>query len=168
MNQNDQKPLCIIVAIAEEWAIGKNNDLLCHLPNDLKRFKALTSGHKVLMGENTYISLPKRPLPNRTNIVLSLNPDFQEENILIARSIEEAIQFCDSDNENFVMGGGIIYRLFLPIATKLYLTRIHKKFEADVYFPEINFDDFDLIESELIQESEENPIAYTYETWLRK
>lgn len=168
MNENHQKPLCIIVAIAEEWAIGKNNDLLCHLPNDLKRFKALTSGHKVLMGENTYISLPKRPLPNRTNIVLSLNPEFKEEGIVIARSLDEAIENCDSESENFVMGGGMIYRLFLPIATKLYLTRIHQKFEADVFFPEINFDEFDLIESEMNPVSEENPIAYTYETWIRK
>lgn len=165
---NSHKPLCIIVAIAEEWAIGKNNDLLCHLPNDLKRFKALTSGHTVLMGENTYISLPKRPLPNRTNVVLSLNPDFQEEGIQIARSIEEAIDFCDDDKENFIMGGGMIYRLFLPIATKLYLTRIHKKFEADIFFPKINFDEFELIESQENPLTEENPVAYTYETWLRK
>lgn len=161
------KPISIIVAVAENWAIGKNNDLLCHLPGDLKRFKELTSGHPVLMGQNTYLSLPKRPLPNRKNIVLSLDENWSAEGIVKVDSIDKAVAECDTEVENFVMGGGMIYKLFLPIANKLYLTRIHHIFDADIYFPEVDFSKWKLESSEPILAEGENPYNFTHEIWVR-
>lgn len=161
------KPISIIVAVAENWAIGKNNDLLCHLPGDLKRFKELTSGHPVLMGQNTYLSLPKRPLPNRKNIVLSLDENWTAEGIIKVDSIDKAVAECDAEVENFVMGGGMIYKLFLPVANKLYLTRIHHIFDADIYFPEVDFSKWKLESSEPILAEGENPYNFTHEIWVR-
>jgi dihydrofolate reductase len=132
------KPISIIVAIAENNAIGKNNQLLCHVPGDLQRFSKITSGHTVVMGKRTYYSLPKRPLPNRINIVISDNRNDNFEGCVMAYSIEDALEQCNPADENFIIGGGIIYKEFFPFATKLYLTRIHKSFEADTFFPEID------------------------------
>ena len=115
---NTSKPISIIVAIAENYAIGLNNSLLWHISDDLKRFKKLTSGHTVVMGRNTFYSLPIRPLPNRKNIVIS---DIIEpiEGCTMAYSIEEAIEKMDSDNDNFIIGGGSIYKQFFPFAQTL-------------------------------------------------
>jgi dihydrofolate reductase len=132
------KPISIIVAIAENNAIGKNNQLLCHIPGDLKRLRKITTGHTVVMGKRTYFSLPKRPLPDRTNIVVSDDRNDHFEGCVMAYSIEEALDKCNEKDENFILGGGIIYREFFPFANKLYLTRIFKTFEADTFFPEID------------------------------
>ena len=132
------KPISIIVAIAEDNAIGKNNELLYRIPGDMKRFKKITSGHTIVMGKRTYFSLPKRPLPDRTNIVISDDKNDRFEGCIMAYSIEDAIEKCNDRDENFIIGGGIIYRAFFPFANKLYLTRIHKYFEADTFFPEID------------------------------
>ncbi len=132
------KPISIIVAIADNNAIGINNQLLRHIPGDLKRFKNITTGHTVVMGRNTYYSLPKRPLPNRINIVVSDNLNDRFEGCVMAYSIEEAIEKCSETDENFIIGGGLIYREFFPEANKLYITRIHQSFEADTFFPEID------------------------------
>jgi dihydrofolate reductase len=132
--------ISIIVAIAQNNAIGKNNDLLWHIPEDMKRFKQITTGHKIIMGKRTYESLPFRPLKNRTNIVISDIPGDQYEGCLMAYSIEEAMQHCAPDEECFIIGGGIVYRQFLPLADKLYITRVDKSFDADIFFPEIDPD----------------------------
>jgi dihydrofolate reductase len=132
------KPISIIVAVAENNAIGYNNRLLYHISGDLKRFKKITTGHTVVMGRNTYFSLPKRPLSDRTNIVISDNRNDRFDGCIMAYSIEEALDKCNNSDENFVIGGGIIYREFFPFTNKLYLTRIHKSFEADTFFPDIN------------------------------
>ena len=131
--------ISIIVAIASNNAIGKNNDLLWHIPADLKRFKLITSGHPVIMGKRTWESLPRRPLPNRRNIVIT---DIQGETIEgceMAYAIDEAIAMCDPAEENFIIGGASVYRQFLPHADRLYLTLVKKDFDADVFFPEIDF-----------------------------
>jgi dihydrofolate reductase len=130
--------ISIIVAIAENNAIGKNNDLLWHIPEDMKRFRQITSGHKIIMGKRTYESLPHRPLKNRTNIVISDIPGDRYEGAVMAYSIEEALEHCPVDEECFIIGGGMVYRQFLPLADKLYITRVDKPFDADIFFPEID------------------------------
>jgi Dihydrofolate reductase len=136
------KNISIIVAIAQNFAIGKNNDLLFHLPNDLKRFKEITTGHPVIMGRNTLLSLPKGALPNRRNIVITDNPEEKFDRCEMVFSINEAIQAVENEDEAFIIGGGMIYRQFYPHAGKLYLTLVHQDFDADVYFPEINYDEW--------------------------
>lgn len=162
------KPISIIVAITDNYAIGKNNQLLWHLSEDLKRFKLLTTGHTIVMGKKTFESLPVRPLPNRTNIVITDVPDEIIDGCKMAYSIDEAIEKMDSDTENFIIGGGSIYRQFLPIAQKLYLTRVHKDFEADCFFPEINFNEWELVSEEKNLYDEKSDIVYSYLIYERK
>jgi dihydrofolate reductase len=134
--------IAIIVAIAQNFAIGKNNDLLFHLPNDLKRFKKITSGHAVIMGKKTLSSLPNGPLPNRRNIVITDVPGEKFEGCETVYSIDEAVEIVRNEELAFVIGGGMIYRQFYPIAGKLFLTMAHQDFEADTFFPEINFNEW--------------------------
>ena len=134
--------IAIIVAIAQNFAIGKDNDLLFHLPDDLKRFKKITSGHAVIMGKRTLFSLPKGPLPNRRNIVVSDIPNETFEGCETVYSIAEAVEAVKNEQIAFVIGGGMIYRQFYPIAGKLYLTFAHIDYEADTFFPEINFNEW--------------------------
>ena len=161
------KNLSIIVAIAENFAIGKNNDLLFYLPNDLKRFKKITSGHPVIMGKNTLLSLPKWPLPNRTNIVITRNKSLNFDGCIMANSIDEAIKQISPDEEAFIMGGGEIYKQFYPLAGKLYLTVVHKNFEADTFFPKINYEEWEEFEREDLYD-EKNDFNYSYITLIRK
>lgn len=157
--------ISIIVAIAEKNAIGKDNELLCHIPGDLKRFKNITSGKTVIMGLNTFKSLPKGPLPNRRNIVITNLKGQKIEGCDMAYSIEEAVEMCNADEENFIIGGGSIYRQFLPLADKLYITKIHHDFNADTFFPEIDYSQWKLIESEKITKDVKYPFSYL--TYLR-
>lgn len=160
--------ISIIVAIAEDNAIGKNNELLCHLPEDLKRFKKITTGHKIVMGKNTYESLPIKPLPNRTSIVISHIEGDDYCDCIMAYSIDEAVANCGLNEECFVIGGGMIYKQFLPIADRLYLTKIHHKFDADTFFPEIDYSQWNLIEEESVEADEKNPYPYSFLTYERK
>jgi dihydrofolate reductase len=160
--------ISIIVAIAENWGIGKNNDLLWHIPEDLKRFKRITSGHPVIMGKRTYESLPRRPLPNRRNIVITDITGEVIEGCEMAYSIEEAIAKCHPDEENFIIGGASVYRQFLPFADRLYLTRVHKSFEADVFFPEIDFSAWKLTSSENFPADSANDFSYSNEIYDRQ
>ncbi|HNW75513.1 MAG TPA: dihydrofolate reductase [Bacteroidales bacterium] len=139
--------ISIIVAIAKNNAIGKNNQLLWHIPDDLIRFKKITSGHPVIMGKKTWESLPKRPLPNRRNIVISDIPGDRIDGAEVAGSIPEAVALCNPDEETFVMGGASIYRQFLPVCDRLYLTVVHQEFQGDVFFPELNPLEWDLVSS---------------------
>lgn len=159
--------LSIIVAIANNMAIGNNNDLLCHLSDDLKHFKALTSGHPVIMGRKTFDSLPKKPLPNRQNIVLTSDTAFGSPGVDVVHSIDEALSLISANNETFIMGGATIYRQFLPHVDKLYITWIKKDFEADTFFPEIDFSEFRLIDETQLMEDPTNGITYTYAEYLR-
>jgi len=130
--------LSIIVALASNNAIGKDNDLLWHISDDLKRFKSLTMDHTVIMGRNTWDSLPRRPLPKRRNVVLTHNTDFKAEGADVVHSVDEAMRIVADEEEAFVMGGATLYRQFLPLAQRLYITHVHASFDADVYFPEID------------------------------
>src|SRR5574344_1752564 len=127
--------ISIIVAIAQNLAIGKNNDLLWHLSADLKHFKQLTSGHTVLMGERTFYSLPVHPLPKRRNIVITDNTHLKLDGCEMAYGITDAVKLCHADEESFVIGGGSIYRQFMDIADTLYITWVYKDFEADTFYP---------------------------------
>ncbi len=161
------KNISIIVAIAENFAIGKNNDLLFHLPNDLKRFKKITSGNSLIMGRNTLLSLPKWPLPNRRHIVITDKKDDVFPGCETVFSIEEAVEKVKNEKEAFVIGGGMVYRQFYPLAGKLYLTLVHKPFDADVYFPEINYADWHEAEREDLYD-EKNDFNYSYLNLERK
>ena len=156
-----QQNISIIVAIAQNFAIGKNNELLFHLPNDLKRFKQITTGHPVIMGRNTLLSLPKGALPNRRNIVITDIPEEQFDRCEMVYSIGEAAEAVKNEEEAFIIGGGMIYRQFFPLAGKLYLTLVHCDFDADVYFPEIDYSEWkELFREDLFDEK--NGFNYSY------
>jgi dihydrofolate reductase len=159
--------ISIIVAIAQNFAIGKNNDLLFHLPNDLKRFKEITTGHPVIMGRNTLLSLPKGALPNRRNIVITDNPEEQFDRCEMVLSIDEAVLAVKNEKEAFIIGGGMIYRQFYPLAGKLYLTLVHRDFDADVFFPEIDYSEWDELSREDLSD-EKNGFRYSYLNLVRK
>ena len=160
--------IAIIVAIAENSAIGKNNDLLWHIPEDMKRFKRITSGHPVIMGKRTYESLPRRPLPNRRNIVITDMPEEQIEGCEMAYSVADVLLKCNRHEENFIIGGASVYKQFLPYADRLYLTRIHKSFDGDVFFPDIDYSLWNLISKEKFQPDDVNDFAYSNEIYDRK
>ena len=161
--------LSIIVAIAENNAIGRQGDLLCHMPDDLKHFKLITSGSTVIMGKRTWFSLPHHPLPNRRNIVITDIPGEQIEGAEMAYSIEDAVRLADLDKENFIIGGGMVYRQFMPLADKLYITHIHHAFpDADTFFPEISPDIWQLLKEEHHSANDRNPYPYTFAEYLRK
>lgn len=128
--------ITIIAAIGKNRELGKNNELLWHLPNDLKRFKHVTKGHHVIMGRKTYESLGK-PLPNRTNIIVTENKNYKAEGCIIVNSIEEAIQNVNEDHP-YILGGAQIYAQSMELADFLDLTLVDATFDADVYFPEID------------------------------
>lgn len=141
--------ISIIVAIAQNHAIGKNNDLLWHISGDLKRFKQITSGKAIIMGRRTFFSLPNGALPNRRNIVITDCDTDCCPGAEIVSSIEEAVSLFDTENENFIIGGGLIYKQFMPLADKIYLTVVHRDYDADVFFPEIDYNKWNVeIESE--------------------
>jgi dihydrofolate reductase len=162
------KPLAIIVAIAENQAIGLGNQLLWHLSDDLKRFKRITAGHPVIMGRRTYQSLPLRPLRDRRNIVISDLPGETIQGCQMAYSIEDAVRLADPDKENFVIGGGMIYRQFMPLADRLYITWVHKAFEADTFFPLIDPAIWKIVNEEPGPADAENDFSYTYRIYERR
>ncbi|MFA5417060.1 MAG: dihydrofolate reductase [Bacteroidales bacterium] len=164
----EQKNISIIVAIASNQAIGKDNDLLWHISADLKRFKRITEGNPVIMGKRTYYSLPRRPLPNRLNMVLTDVPGETIDGCVMAYTIEEAIEKMPVDKENFIIGGGSIYRQFMPKANRLYITRVLKDFDADTFFPEISAEEWELISEEKVTDDPQNEFDYTFEVYTRK
>lgn len=163
-----KKNISIIVAIAENYAIGLNNDLLWHLSDDLKRFKKITSGHTIMMGRNTFLSLPNGALPNRKHIVITDQSGEIFDGCSMAYSIEEALEIAGDEEECFVIGGGMVYKQMLPVCGKLYLTQVHHSFEADTFFPEIDFSEWEKMESERVDASEKNEFPHTYSLYLRK
>ncbi|TSA38071.1 MAG: dihydrofolate reductase [Porphyromonadaceae bacterium] len=130
------KPISIIVAVARNWAIGLNNQLLWHIPEDFRWFKKHTAGHPVVMGKRTWESLPVKPLPGRKNVVITDDPLDCFPGAIGVGSIEAAVNQMDANEENFIIGGAMVYRQFLPLAQKVYLTMVDREFDADVWFPE--------------------------------
>ncbi len=153
----------IVVVIDEANAIGKDNDLLCHLPNDLKHFKAITAGYPVIMGRRTFESLPKGALPNRRNIVITNNKDLQFDRCEMVSSIDEAIELCKGEQEIFFIGGGTIYKKAIDFADRLYLTRIHHQFEGtDTFFPEIKQEEWKELSREDHDTDEKHKYRYSF------
>ena len=161
--------LSIIVAIAKNNVIGKNNKLIWHLPEDLKRFKILTTGHNIIMGRRTFESLG-RVLPNRKHIVLCNDAEMNvnDENVKVIDDVSKLEEYINSDKENFVIGGASIYKLLLPKTEKLYITKINQEFEGDVYFPKIEEDEWKIVEREKGLKDDKNPYDYEYVTYIRK
>lgn len=158
--------LSIVVAISENNAIGKNNQLLWHLPADLKHFKAITSGHPIIMGRKTYDSIG-RPLPNRRNIVITRQTNLTIPNVELVNSLQEAIALCEAENEVFVIGGAEIYKHALALTNRIYLTVVHQNYEADTFFPELKENEWKEIAKEYHQADEKNNVAYTFSTLER-
>lgn len=159
--------LTIIAAAAENNALGKDNDLVWHLPDDFKRFKSLTTGHFIIMGRKTFESFPK-PLPNRTHIIITRQKNYNvPENCIVASSLKEAIAKCPKDEENFIIGGGEIYKQSISIVDKIELTRVHTNIEADTFFPEFDANDWQLIAEEFHSKDEKHLYDFTYLTYCR-
>lgn len=162
--------MTIIVAFDENNAIGNNNQLLWHLPEDLKRFKKLTSGHAIIMGRKTFESL-KKPLPNRKNIVISRNKQITyPEGVIVVQSLEEAFETAKQfDDSPFIIGGGEIYRQSLEFADKLEITQVHTKIaDVDTFFPEIDSTKWRKIHEEFHQKDEKHPFDYTFIRFEKK
>jgi dihydrofolate reductase len=160
--------ISIIVAIAENRAIGKDNKLLWHISEDLKRFKKMTTGHTLIMGRNTFLSLPNGPLKDRRHIVISDVEEESFEGCEMASSVEQAVELAGNRDECFVIGGGMVYAQFLPLAGKLYLTLVHHEFEADTFFPEIDYSQWEAGFSEKVGAGGKNQYAHTYTEYTRK
>lgn len=160
--------ISIIVAVSDDWGIGKDNELLWHIPEDLKRFRKLTTGNAIIMGKRTWESLPKRPLPDRVNIVLTDVPGEKIEGAVMAYSIDDALSKCDREGETFIIGGGSIYRQFMPLADRLYITHVHRSTAADVYFPVIDPGEWAITSSEDFPGVEGSQVPYTYTVYQRK
>ncbi|HAF30202.1 MAG TPA: dihydrofolate reductase [Bacteroidales bacterium] len=152
--------LSIIVAIAENNVIGKDNDLIWHLPRDMKHFKDTTTGHYIIMGRKTFESNGK-PLPNRTNIIITRDKNYKAEGCIIVNSLEDAIEEAKNDTEAFIIGGGVIYKLAMPLVDRIYLTKIHHSFDGDTFFPEINMNDWIEADRRDFEPDEKNKYAFT-------
>ncbi len=155
--------LSIVVAKAKNNIIGKDNKLLWHLSDDLKRFKALTEGHTIIMGRKTFESLGK-VLPNRKHIVFSNNPDFKvnDENVEVVHSLLQIQEYIESEEEAFVIGGAMMYNFLMPYVSKMYVTEIEKEFEGDTFFPRIDDKKWKEISREKGPEDGENNFEYNY------
>lgn len=156
----------MIAAAGEQNELGKDNDLVWHLPDDFKRFKELTTGHYIIMGRKTFESFPK-PLPNRTHVVISRNTHYIKEGAVVVGSLEEAVDLAKNDPQPFIIGGGEIYKLGMKVADKIELTRVHGTFEADTFFPEIPETKWKLISKTEHPKDDKHAYAFTYETWVR-
>lgn len=160
--------LIIIAAAGANNALGINNDLPWHLPDDFKRFKALTSGNKIIMGRKTLESFPQ-PLPNREHIVITRDRKYTPKfPCTVVHSLEEAIALANAEPRAFIIGGGEIYRQAMAMATKIELTRIHHTFQADTFFPEIDPERWELIQEEYHGKDKRHAHDFTYQTYLRK
>ena len=162
-----KKTITIIVAAAENNAIGKNNNLIWSLPDDLKRFKSLTSGHCIIMGRKTFDSFPGL-LPNRKHIVISKkSKSYFPEEVIVVNNFEDAIKATNEDKNPFIIGGGQIYNIAMKYTDTIELTRVHKEFEADTFFPKINEDEWQLINEEKHEMDERHEYSFTYKTYLK-
>lgn len=170
-DMKSDKPIASIVVIVDENnAIGKDGDLLCHLPNDLKHFKAITLNNTIVMGRRTLEAMPNgAALPKRTNIVLTNNKDMQLESCVMLHSLPEVWEYCKDEEEIFFIGGGQIFNAVIDDVDKLHLTRIHHSFEnADTFFPKVDFDKWELRDEEKHKADDRHAYDYTFQTWVRK
>ena len=159
--------ITIIAAAAENNALGKDNDLVWHLPDDFKRFKRLTSGHYIIMGRKTFESFPKL-LPDRTHVIITRKDNYQPEGTIVVNSLEEALKASKLDEQPFIIGGGEIYKMGMDKADRIELTRVHGEFEADTFFPEIDENEWSLVNEQFHEKDEKHDHSFTYLTYERK
>jgi len=161
--------ISIIAAVADNFAIGKANNLPWHLPADLKHFRQLTTGHAVVMGKRTFESLPKGPLPNRKNIVLtSVMSEGVNEGYFEADSLEDAVYLCEREEKVFIIGGATVYKQCIDKVNTMYITWIHSTFSADTFFPQINLEDWVEVNREDHDADELNQYSYSFLVYKRK
>ncbi len=160
--------LSLIVAKAKNNIIGKDNQLIWHIPEDLKRFKTLTSGHTIIMGRKTFESLG-RVLPNRHHVILcnDAQMNIDNENVEVLEDISMLDKYINDEEENFVIGGATMYKLLMPYCSKMYITEINQEFEGDVSFPKINMSEWKIESREKGLKDEKNPYDYEYVTYVR-
>ena len=168
ITNNTVMTISMIVAMGRNRAIGKGGDLIWHLSADLRHFKEVTMGKTVVMGRKTYESLPhKRPLPGRRNVILSERMEQAPDGFELVGSVEQVVSaFADCD-ELMIMGGGSIYEQFLPLANRLYLTKLDKSFDGDTFFPVVNFDEWQLVDLQVIDDDPQVDFSYRFEVWER-
>ncbi len=159
--------ITMIAAAAENNALGKDNDLVWHLPDDFKRFKRLTSGHHIIMGRKTFESFPKL-LPDRTHVIITRKDNYKPEGCIVVNSLEEAIRVSKLDEQPFIIGGGEIYKMGMDRAERIELTRVHGEFDADTYFPDIDDKNWKLVEEKFHEKDEKHDYAFTYLTYERR
>ncbi len=162
------KSIHAIVAIDENGAIGRQGDLLCHLPADMKHFKEVTMGHSIVMGRKTFESFPRRPLPGRQNIVITRNAGWQYPGVTVVHSLEDAIAAAETDTI-FIIGGAQVYEQSLPLVDVLHLTRIHARWaSADAFFPAIDMDDWQEVSREQHESDHKNAYEFDFITLKRR
>lgn len=164
---NSSKEITLIAAAAENNVLGKDNQLIWHISEDLKRFKRLTQGHAVIMGRKTFESLTKA-LPNRINIILTRNQNYKAKDAFVAHTPEAALELAGDDPVPFIIGGGEIYSLFLPLANAIELTSVHHAFEGDAFFPEIDTSKWVLSHQEKQEATDGQPYAFSYLTYKKQ
>lgn len=153
--------------MGKDRELGAKNALLWHLPDDLKRFKAITSGHAIIMGRKTFEAIGK-PLPQRKNIVITRQPDYKAEGCVVVSSLEAALKTAGEDSEVFIIGGGEIYKLALPVANKMYLTFVDANVPADTFFPKFNENEWRLVREEPHMKDEKHPYSFVFKLYERK
>jgi dihydrofolate reductase len=156
----------LIAAAAENNALGKDNQLVWHLPDDFKRFKQLTTGHYIVLGRKTFESFPK-PLPNRTHVIITRQKNYKAEGCIIVYSVEEAMKVVPKNETIFIIGGAEIYKQTIDFADKIELTRVHTSVDADAFFPEIDSDKWILKEEEFHPKDEKHTYDFTFQTFLK-
>lgn len=159
--------ITIIAAIAQNNALGKDNKIIWHLPDDFKHFKEITSGHYIVMGRKTFESFPK-PLPNRTHIVISRQKNYAPQGCIVATNLDDAIAKCPTNQDFFIIGGGEIYKQAINLVDKLDITRVHHSFDADVFFPEIDPAIWELQTQVFHTKDEKHLYDFSFETYFRK
>ncbi len=164
--EKQNRTITMIAAAGANNELGKDGDLVWHLPDDFKRFKSLTTGHHIIMGRKTFESFPK-PLPNRTHIILTRDPNYKTDGGIVVHNMEAALAVASGDEEPFIIGGGEIYKLGLEVADRIELTRVHGSFEVDTYFPEFDEKQWKLISSESHPADDRHQYAFDFETWER-
>ncbi len=157
----------LIAATSQNNALGKDNKIIWHLPDDFKRFKELTSGHYIIMGRKTFESFPK-PLPNRTHVVITRQKNYHPEGCIVVNSIEDAFEICPENEDIFIIGGAEIYELGLPYVDKIELTFINENFDADAFLPKIDFSKWELIKEEFHAKDEKHAHEFSFQTFLKR
>ncbi len=165
--KNKDQTITLIAAASENDALGKDNALVWHLPDDFKRFKKLTTGHHIIMGRKTFETFPE-PLPNRIHVVITRDKTYKKFGAIVVHSIKEALEIAKEDDQPFIIGGGEIYKQGLEYADKIELTRVHSEFSADTFFPNIDENKWELIKEEHHPKDDKHDFAFTYLTYIRK